>query len=192
MFTKTPRVTAGIFKGRKIRIPEGIRPATERFKLKLFDTIVPIIDGARCADIFAGSGSIGIEAISRGAGYVDFVENNAKVVDGLKTNLFMINVNPEQYGIIQRPYKSMLEKNKNSYDIVFADPPFDKIYNFNLAELLILLKVGGYLCLKVPTKREIGTILQNLPESVVDTNAGINRLLIYRKDINHNLEDNVI
>jgi 16S rRNA (guanine966-N2)-methyltransferase len=86
---QTVRINAGEFRSRRISFPsrEGLRPTADRVRETLFNWLQPVITGARCLDLFAGSGALGIEALSRGARAVDFVESDRLVAQSIARNL---------------------------------------------------------------------------------------------------------
>src|SRR5512138_1530160 len=83
------RVIAGRYKGRRLKAPtwEGLRPTSDRLRETLFNILAPRVEGARVLDGYAGSGAVGIEAISRGAAYVMFVEKNRRAAALIASNL---------------------------------------------------------------------------------------------------------
>src|SRR5581483_4346490 len=83
------RIIGGSLRGSKLEVPDvpGLRPTPDRVRETLFNWLMPVIDGARCLDLFAGTGALGIEALSRGAAVVDFVESDARLVALLRANL---------------------------------------------------------------------------------------------------------
>jgi len=120
------RVVAGRLGGRKLRAPRGdsTRPTADRVKEALFSILGPI-DGARALDLFAGTGALGIEAISRGAAHAVLVEGSAAVVAVIRANLEDLSITDEATvvtGTIPRvlPRVGAL----GPFDIVFADPPY--------------------------------------------------------------------
>jgi 16S rRNA (guanine966-N2)-methyltransferase len=122
------RVIAGSQKGRRLRASEGldIRPTSGRVKEALFSIIGGRIGGARFLDLYAGTGAIGIEALSRGAQRVAFVESNPASLRLLKTNLDHCRLS-SAVDIYPCTTESFLERVKMSnatFDIVFADPPY--------------------------------------------------------------------
>lgn len=119
------RVIAGKYKGRKLESPKGtsIRPTTDKVKEAVFGSLQFDIPGAVVLDAFAGSGSLGIEALSRGAEHVDFVEKNTGCLRTLKTNLNMIG--EDNYSVIKGDAIKSADRLKK-YDIVFLDPPYDE------------------------------------------------------------------
>ncbi|GAA4360667.1 16S rRNA (guanine(966)-N(2))-methyltransferase RsmD [Kangiella marina] len=120
------RIIGGQWKGRKLKFyeVEGLRPSLDRVRETLFNWLQSDIRGARCLDLFAGSGAIGIEALSRGSTHVDFVELNKKAVRQLETNLGLLDA--DDGNVIHIDAKQFLEKENRAYDIIFIDPPFHK------------------------------------------------------------------
>lgn len=120
------RVIAGQFKGRRLVAPKGsiARPTTDKVKEALFGAIQFDIDGAQVLDAFAGSGALGIEALSRGAVHADFIEKNATCIKALKENLENI-VQGASYDVYRGDAQTIIGKLKQ-YDIVFLDPPYDE------------------------------------------------------------------
>lgn len=138
------RIIAGIWRGRKLSFPdvEGLRPTGDRIRETLFNWLAPEIQGARCLDLFAGSGALGIEALSRGAGYGVLVERDSKAAAQLKTNLDMLTA--KQGRIINGDALTLVQKGntEDPYHIVFIDPPFQ----LNLWQAIIdALEVGRWL-----------------------------------------------
>lgn len=120
------RIIAGLWRGRKLPVlnAEGLRPTTDRVKETLFNWLMMDIPNARCLDCFAGSGSLGIEALSRQAQAVVFLEKFANAVQQLKKNLTALKTTNGT--VIHTDSLSFLDqKNTNApFNIVFIDPPF--------------------------------------------------------------------
>ncbi len=119
------RITTGIYKGRKISMAKGIRPTQNITRKAVFD-ILGDVQGLFFLELFAGSGAVGIEALSRGAKGVFFVESNFTVIGVLKENLAYIN--PAQYAIFHEDAQFSIKrlfKEGRKFDIVFLDPPYD-------------------------------------------------------------------
>ena len=134
------RIIAGLWRGRKLQVlnSQGLRPTGDRVKETLFNWLMPYITDARCLDCFAGSGSLGLEALSRQAKQVIFLELDKKVSERLIKNLQELKCN--QAKVINQNSLDFLKQSKNSphfigFDIVFIDPPF----HLNLAEQTLLL-----------------------------------------------------
>src|SRR5512142_1045891 len=83
------RIIGGSLRGSRLVVPDlpGLRPTPDRVRETLFNWLMPVIEGAQCLDLFAGTGALGIEALSRGAAGVDFVETDAKLAELLRANL---------------------------------------------------------------------------------------------------------
>ena len=130
-------VINGQFKGRKvsfINMPY-LRPTTNRIRETLFNWLEKHIKNARCLDCFAGSGILGIESISRLAESVTSLEIHGKLIYSIKENIKKLNIS--NMHIIKTNALHWLKKNKNSYDIIFIDPPF---YQGLVQKIIILLK----------------------------------------------------
>jgi len=127
------RVIAGIAKGTKLLSPKGLhtRPTSDRIKEALFNIIADRASGARALDLFAGSGSLGIEALSRGAQEVTFVESSPKAVDAIRKNLKKTAFSEK--GIVFKGFakgflKDLAGKNKK-FELIFLDPPYKIDFN---------------------------------------------------------------
>lgn len=134
------RVIAGKARSLKLKTIEGdlTRPTTDRIKETLFNMINTYIPGCSFLDLFAGSGAIGIEALSRGASKATFVENNKKCIDCIEQNLKFTKLDKDAT-VINKTVQFALEELKNSevYDIVFMDPPYDNLYEKEALSKLI-------------------------------------------------------
>ena len=138
----TLRIIGGQWRGRKLRFAdgEGLRPTTDRVRETLFNWLQPVIGGARCLDLFSGSGALGLEALSRGAGEVAFIERNPTAVKALRENLALLGAaNAEVH---QGDALIWLRGKAHPFDVVFLDPPFRQDL---LAPALKLLAEGGWL-----------------------------------------------
>lgn len=125
------RVIAGTLKGRNLRYPPGgdIRPSMQQIKAAVFDSLGATLRGAVFIDLFSAAGGVGIEAISRGAGFVHFVENNEKALDLLKVNLSSCGVGKERVRVHPVSVFDFLAA-KDTWrsiipNIIYADPPYD-------------------------------------------------------------------
>ena len=128
------RITSGIFRGRKLVSPnsEATHPMGDREKLALFNSLGDDVKNATVLDLFAGSGALGLEALSRGAKDVDFVENSRKAILSIKTNLSTLEVSSST-NIFAQDVKVFLDyalANPKKYDIILIDPPYDKFEKF--------------------------------------------------------------
>jgi len=117
------RIIAGTAKGRRLAGPSGLdtRPLTGRAKEALFSSLGGIVFDARVLDLYAGSGSIGLEALSRGAASVVFVERDRKAGTALRQNIEAVGLG----GTVRRAdVESFLESCSQHFDLVFVDPPY--------------------------------------------------------------------
>lgn len=121
------QIIAGKFKGRVLKSPKGekTRPTSSKLRGALFNRHQETIVGARVLDLFAGSGAVGLEALSRGAKKAFFVDNNRFAVDALKANVVLLGVERE-IKIIQADVMVALKKIKGeTFDFIYADPPYE-------------------------------------------------------------------
>ncbi|MGC7560200.1 16S rRNA (guanine(966)-N(2))-methyltransferase RsmD [Pasteurella sp. PK-2025] len=122
------RIIAGLWRGRKLPVlsSEGLRPTGDRVKETLFNWLMPYIVDAVCLDCFAGSGSLGIEALSRQAKQVTFLEKEKTVAIQLSKNLASLKCDDKQAKVINQNSLLFLNQPQNQphFDIVFIDPPF--------------------------------------------------------------------
>lgn len=121
------RIISGKYKGRPL-VPfqaDHIRPTTDRVKETLFNKWMFEIEGRKAVDLFSGTGNLGIEALSRGATHVIFVEKHPKSIEILKQNLVKMKVPATDYKIINMDVLQYLRKYEGEpFDLIFADPPF--------------------------------------------------------------------
>ena len=145
------RVITGSAKGRQLKVPDGTRPPTDRMKTSLFDSILDFLPDANVLDLYAGSGAMGIEALSRGGKYAEFVEISGKAVRILKENLATTKLT-EKSKVIKMNAISHLEETEKEkfFDIVFFDPPFAKVYKMDFALVGKVLKPGGIAIFRHP------------------------------------------
>jgi len=131
------RIVAGIWRSRVLEIAdvEGLRPTSERIRETLFNWLTPRMAGARCLDLFAGTGALGLEALSRGAAAAVFVENSKVAIATLRRNLASLDASG---AVIHAGSATEYidAAGAESFDIVFLDPPFA---DDNLAELCRLI-----------------------------------------------------
>lgn len=120
------RVIAGDFKGRRLEAPDwpGLRPTSDKLRETLFNILAPRIRGARMVDGYAGTGAVGIEALSRGAAHVSFVERDGRAAEIIATNLQRCGV-VDRYAIIRAAFAGIEGRlAAGALDIVFLDPPY--------------------------------------------------------------------
>src|SRR3989338_4174935 len=120
------RVISGLLKGRRLVAPKGlsIRPTPDKVKGAIFNIIGEKIIGSSFLDLFAGSGAIGIEALSRGAKEVVFVDNNIKAINTIKENLSIFNIQYSIFNIVKADAIELVKKTDRQFDFIFLDPPY--------------------------------------------------------------------
>jgi 16S rRNA (guanine966-N2)-methyltransferase len=135
------RIIAGEFKGRRINVPDSkeIRPTTDRVRETLFNILNNKIDfhNRKVLDLYAGSGSLGLESLSRGALEVHFVERNLKIYKNLQENIDSLGItgNCKIYKMEALQFSQLFQN--QDYDLIFADPPFFKDDIYRVVENLI-------------------------------------------------------
>jgi 16S rRNA (guanine966-N2)-methyltransferase len=123
------RIIAGEFRSRLLAAPRGMdtRPTSDRLRETLFNVLGPRVQGSRFVDLYAGSGAVGIEAISRGALHVHFAENAPPALTAIRENLKTLGIT-KNFMLHERPALGALERMKEQgslQDILFLDPPYD-------------------------------------------------------------------
>jgi len=118
------RIVGGSLRGSKLAVADrdGLRPTPDRVRETLFNWLAPFIAGARCLDLFAGTGALGIEAISRGAAHCTFIERDRDLALALRGNLARLRV--ATGAVVEGDALDWLARNADSVDIAFVDPPF--------------------------------------------------------------------
>ena len=148
------KIITGRFKGRRLQgVPsKGIRPATERAKGVIFNSLQNRlnINGARVLDLFAGSGNLGFEALSRGAAYVLFVDDSESALALVEGNAGVLNC-VDACGIVEMDAFSFVERCRDRFDLIFADPPYACDRTADLPRMIFeknLLKKDGFLIIE--------------------------------------------
>jgi len=153
------RIFSGLYKGRKLKtiVHPAVRPTTARVKLSFFDMFQEEIRETIFLDGFAGTGNIGIEALSRGADYVVFIEELAEAVRVLQQNLDKIGISRDHYRIIRGDYNRsviLLGKEGFKFDFIFLDPPYDLLGYADPLKVIYkrkILKENGLIILERPS-----------------------------------------
>jgi len=136
------RIIGGRWRGRRIAFDAStaIRPTPDRVRETLFNWLMNRIQGAKCLDLFAGSGILGLEALSRGAEQAIFLENDSRAIEGLKAAAALLKLSESQMVIERVDTLKWLSQEK--FDVIFLDPPYDA----NLwSECLSLIKKNNLL-----------------------------------------------
>ncbi len=159
------RIIGGKWRSRNLRFVsvDGLRPTGSRIRETLFNWLAPTIEGARCLDLFAGSGALCFEALSRGADCCVAIEANSQAVSELRHNQAQLTAN--NLDIVSGDCQKLLERGNTAkpYDIIFLDPPFDMKLHKQASRLLIS---GNWLASKAQIYCEFpATEAQDLPLS---------------------------
>src|SRR4051812_15557222 len=150
------RIVAGTLKGRRIEAPtwEGLRPTSDKLRETLFNILAPRIEGARVLDGFAGTGAVGIEALSRGAAHVTFVEKDPRAIALIEANLATCGVSAG-YNVRRGDVLDALRHPGAAFDLILLDPPYDlHPVSPTLEAAAACLSADGLLVLERATRRE--------------------------------------
>jgi len=131
------RILAGALKGRRLVTPRGdvTRPTADQVRIALMDTLTPWLDGARFLDLFAGAGGVGLEALSRGAAHVTFVERDARAVAALRQNVEALGLAGASRVVRGDVARELDALGEGPFTLVFLDPPYDTEVATTLAVL---------------------------------------------------------
>lgn len=153
------RIIGGTWRGRKLTVldAKGLRPTPDRVRETLFNWLQPVMHGARCLDLFAGSGVLGFESLSRGAAFVSFYEKNRKVASQIAEQAKILSA--ENYELLNKDAAQFLSlKNGEPYHIVFCDPPFHQGWSARLFPSLCnhpLVHQNAYIYLETEQKEAL-------------------------------------
>ena len=157
------RVIAGEFRGRKLsEVPgETTRPTTDKNKEKVFNIIGQFFDGGRALDLFAGSGALGIEALSRGIQHSTFVDLQPKAVQTIRENLKTLKIDGSRSKVVLSEAMQFIKTYQGEpFDLIFLDPPYAKNINNDLIDLISFRKLlnpsGVIIC-----ENDKNTVLNN-------------------------------
>lgn len=130
------RIGGGEWRSRLLRFPDALalRPTPDRVRQTLFNWLGQELYGLHCLDLFAGSGALGFEALSRGAASVTLVENNPAVHRALQDNAKLLKA--DKANILRSDAQSFLAQNRQSFDVIFLDPPYGQGWLEKLLPLL--------------------------------------------------------
>jgi len=182
------RITGGRWRSRRLRGPRRgmpLRPTPDALRERAFAVLAGVIDGATVLDLFAGTGAVGLEALSRGARQVVFVEHHRAALRLIESNLEALEVERAAARVmavtVQRALVELAAAG-SSFGVIWADPPFDGwqqgLDALERAAELGLLAPGGTACLECPAKATIAT--GSALEVVRDLAGGASRLVLLR------------
>jgi 16S rRNA (guanine(966)-N(2))-methyltransferase RsmD len=159
------RIIAGKFRGRKLKSPPSLqtRPTSDRLRETLFNILAPRIAGARFLDLCAGTGAVGIEALSRGAAHVTFVDRSRKMCALIEENLNTFNIDEREIEIVTSEaadfLRKFVKKAKEPFDRIFFDPPYavdyEAVLDYVGEHAAELLATGGALIVEHSKKKEL-------------------------------------
>ena len=145
------RIIGGEWRSRKLRFADvaGLRPTPDRVRETLFNWLQTQVPGARCLDLFAGSGALGLEALSRGAGEVVMVEKHSAAARVLRENITLLGA--QNAVLLHDDAFRYLQRETVGFDLIFLDPPFRQNLLVPVLEAIVdkgLLKTGGMIYLE--------------------------------------------
>ncbi len=153
------KIIAGTHKGRDIRAAKGTRPTLAIVRKCVFDILQDMIEGATVLDLFAGSGALGIEALSRGASSVVFVDREKKALSCIKENLISLKISPNDTQLLHAQANNALQyfaRKKVQFNVIFIDPPYAEIESseqlFTFIDTTLLLAPRGHLFIEAPAR----------------------------------------
>lgn len=160
------RVITGSARGAKLQTLEGLatRPTSDRVKEAVFNIIQFDIEGRRVLDLFAGSGQLGIEALSRGASYGVFVDQSAEAVKVIKANLKKVKFD-QKATVLQSDYLRYLSSCSEKFDIIFLDPPYAQSHLENALQKISeidILSEGGIIICERPREKVMPAVVGDL------------------------------
>lgn len=171
------KIHAGKYKGQKINITgiDSTRETASMVREAVFNSLYEV-DG-KVLDLFAGSGSLGITALSMGASFCYFIDNNFKATKNIKDNLDKLKIS--NYKVINQDYNFFLKNNLEIFDLIFLDPPYDfKEYKRLLIEVRKVLNLGGKIILEVSSK--LDDILIDSLGIIKSKKYGNKKIIIYQ------------
>ena len=165
------RIIGGEWRGRKLSFHArpGLRPTSDRVRETLFNWLAPTIVGADCLDLFSGSGALGLEALSRGASYSDFVESDQLAAAYIQGNLRLLGDNSARGRVTTTDALKFMDAAQRRWDVVFVDPPFDSGIGTRTLEYL-----ASHDCLNHDSWIYFET-RQSAPEAVPDSLYNLHR-----------------
>lgn len=185
---KRLRVISGSAKGKKLKAPSGIttRPITDMIKEALFNILGSDVNGSCFLDLFAGSGSIGIEALSRGAHLVIFIDRDAAANRIIRSNLDNCGFNAERYEVHRNDVfnaVNALQKRNMKFDFIYIDPPFTDEDIFERVLFKIddsnIIKTDSIIIIRTRRNKKLPENLQQIKSSRIN-NYGESTLHFYR------------
>ena len=184
------RVTGGVWRSRRLRGPskdQKLRPTPDAMRERSFAVLGDTVVDARVLDLFAGTGAVGIEALSRGAAMAVFVEAHRSAAKLIHSNLEALGIEKERGSVLIRPAAraiTELKRGNRIFDLIWADPPFE-IWREGLDALVSAVEAGlttedTTLCLECPAEAEVAEALPSDLTIERDLKGGASRVVILR------------
>ena len=178
------RVITGTARGIQLKTPEGLqtRPTTDRVKEAMFSIIQFEVPGAKVLDLFGGTGQLGIEALSRGAKSAVFVDAGDKACRLIQENLKRTKLDG-QGRVVRSDYLDFLRRSKETFDIIFLDPPYAEVFLENALNLITeidILETNGIIVAERPLGKELPWEYNGYQRSK-DYKYGNTLVTLYRK-----------
>ena len=153
------RVISGTARGIVLKTPVGMetRPTADRVKEALFSIIHFDLPGAKVLDLFGGTGQLGIEALSRGASYVQFVDASDKACRLIKENVNRAGFN-DSANVMRADYATYLKTTRETFNIILLDPPYIEVFLENALKMITeidILQSGGIIVTERPLEKEL-------------------------------------
>lgn len=179
------RIITGTARGRKLKTLENldVRPTAERVKEGLFSALQFSIEGRRILDMFAGSGQLGLEALSRGARSALFLDQSPKAIAVVRENIASCGFG-DRSKVVQTDALSYLKNSEELFDIAFIDPPYaDEKLNNYIQAAVEHMSIAGAVCVETPKERQLPESFNGVVEFVIDKvyNYGKTKITIYRR-----------
>ena len=187
------RITGGAWRSRRLRGPgrtTAVRPTPDAMRERAFAVLGDLVLGARCLDLFAGTGAVGLEALSRGAASVVFAEHHIATARILRANCESFELESDRAAVIIRPAADAvagLARSGQRFDLAWADPPFE-IWQEGLEAVVAafasgLLAPEGLACLECPEKADVEAALPAGLEIVRDLKGGASRVVMMQRTV---------
>lgn len=185
------RITGGEWRSRRLKGPgrrEGLRPTPDSMRERAFAVLGDRIAGARFLDLYAGTGAVGLEALSRGARAVVFVERHRAAVRLIETNSSAFDLTADRAELMMRPALAAIDRlalREDHFNIAWVDPPFET-WNEGLEVVVKLFEIGllhetALACLECPEKADVAASLPSDLEIVRDLVGGASRVVMIEK-----------
>ena len=155
------RIIAGKYRGRRLKSPPSLqtRPTSDRLRETLFNILAPRIEGATFLDLCAGTGAVGIEALSRGAAHVTFVDQSRKMCALIEANVEELKIDAREFHVVTSEAAKFLKKGRQAFDLIFFDPPYaedyESVLNSVAEQAAVLLTEDGLMVVEHQKKKEL-------------------------------------